>query len=299
MALNTKAIKLRMKSIGNTKKITKAMEMVSAAKMRRAVEAAVRTRAYASLANELLERLSIGQWSSQPMLFERPVEKLLLLFISSNRGLCGSFNTNLFKKTIAMLQSNALTDGHDAPVALIGVGKKSALFAKKTGLPLAALFDQMGDRPSYADALPIARLAMAEFASGACDRVCVAYTDYKTSLSQEPVVRQILPVTRKGIRDILETADVKVGIDTDRYAFEPSAETILSAVLPGLVEVQVYQAILESLASEHSARMVAMKSATDAAGDMLQELRLSFNKARQAAITQEISEIVGGSAALE
>ena len=309
-----------MKSIVNTKKITKAMEMVSAAKMRRAVEAAVRTRAYAVLANELLERLSSTDALQVPLLDRRPVEKVLLIYVSSNRALCGSFNSNLFRRTAITLTQkeklvlhgdaavDTLTNAGAVEIEMIGIGKKSASFAKKQNLNLLALFDQLGDRPSFADVLPITRMVLDGYTNKTYGKIFVAFTNYRSSLAQEPMLRQLLPVSKQSIAEMLgelgkqETGPLgveKAEFDAGQYVFEPDMIQILSSILPGLVEVQVYQAILESLASEHSARMVAMKSASDAAGDMLQELRLSFNKARQAAITQEISEIVGGAAALE
>ncbi len=306
MAINTKAIKTRIKSVKNTKKITKAMEMVSAAKMRRAVESTLATRTYALLARELMQHLAHMDVSAFPLLKNRPVRNVLVVFISSNRGLCGSFNTNIFKKTAAFLRDLRAKET-DAAVHVVGLGKKSAVFAKKQGYTLPAVFDDIGETPEIEDILPVTKLAIEGFEGGLYDKVYVAYTDYKSSLSQEPKVRQLLPVSKHDIDEMIGEIGKDVGRDNetpaqtfpiDRYVFEPNTETILTYVLPRLVEIQLYQAILESAASEHSARMMAMRNASDAATEMIGSLNVSFNKARQAAITQEIAEIAGGAAAL-
>ncbi|HYE59721.1 MAG TPA: ATP synthase F1 subunit gamma [Candidatus Kapabacteria bacterium] len=315
MAVNTKAIKRRMKSITNTKKITKAMEMVSAAKMRRAVDAALRTRAYAHMAKELMDQLSSVETKKMPLLATRPVERALVITIAASRGLCGSFNANIFKATGKFLVRKDIITQHDGEMTqknadlsidLIGIGKKTALFAKKAPVETLGIYDQFGERPTFEDILPISRMAIEQFVAKKYDKVYVAYTDYKSSIAQQPTVRQLLPITKTNIDAMLDDVggtthakEVYEGIDMDQFLFEPNKQHILDTVLPRLVEVQLFQALLESVASEHSARMVAMKNANEAAGEMLWDLQLSFNKARQAAITQEISEIVGGAAALE
>lgn len=288
--------------------------MVSAAKMRKAVGAALNTRLYATLARELLQNLARRSEVESPLLATRPVEKLLVILVSSNRGLCGSFNTNLFKKTAALLHDKVNVSRHrvsgGADVAsaaaiqvdIIGVGKKSAWFAKKTGHNLVAAFDDLNERPTYAQVLPISHMAMSEFVNGTYDKVVLAYTNYKSSLVQEVKMRQLLPISGPDLEKMLADLPAeseKLGVDPEQYMFEPDLATIAQTVLPRLVEIQVYQAVLESAASEHSARMVAMKNASSAAGDMINGLTLQFNKARQAAITQEIAEIAGGAAALE
>ena len=375
MAANTKTIKRRMKSITNTKKITKAMELVSASKMRRAVEATLATRPYATMAREIMERLSRTEKAAMPLLATRPVGKVLIVLIAATRGLCGSFNTNLYKKTANLLRdprnlaqhrmappsyghlpferggqmSPPFEGGEAAPptggaagvvsIDVLGIGKKSAWIAKKLNLNLIGVFEQLGERPSMDEVLSVTKVAIDDFVAEKYDKVIVVYTDYKSSLAQIPKVRQVLPISEIDLEKMVtdqpprhasgvsappfqggekevaattahllgkegalrpqsEAGVVDFGVDLDDYLFEPNRTEILSTILPRLVEVQLYQAVLESSASEQSARMVAMKNATEAAGDMLQELRLNFNKARQAAITQEISEIVGGAAAL-
>lgn len=327
MAVNTKAIKARIKSVSNTKKITKAMEMVSAVKMRKAVEAALRTRTYAAIARELLEHLSrLNRQTPYALLNIRPVKNLLVVLISSSRGLCGSFNSNIFKKTVLALQSKfelarqidndgkkIIPEG-EVKVQIIGVGKKSADFAKKQGYDLAAVFDTMGDNISFEEVAPISRFVIEEYKKRIYDKVVVAFTDYKSSLTQEAKIRTLLPVSvyeveamltelGRNITGVRKEAEEELrdeaGFSIDNYVFEPSEEEIMENILPRLVEVQLYQSVLESAASEHSARMLAMRNASEAATDMINELNLTFNKARQAAITQEIAEIAGGASALE
>ncbi|MFA4831079.1 MAG: ATP synthase F1 subunit gamma [Patescibacteria group bacterium] len=325
MAVNTKAIKRRIKSVGNTKKITKAMEMVAASKMRKATEAALKTREYAQTAWNLLVTLAkMEKASSQPLLEIRPVKKLLLVLITSNRGLCGSFNSNIIRKTIAQLAnpknisrhrigSSHLEPLEDLKVDVIGVGKKGVNFVKKMGYTMIAAFTEISDTPRFNDLQTLSKMVIDSYANKEYDKVVVAYTNYKSSLVQEPKLRQILPVSAMDLEKMIGELDKRATGDAGRvmveeekkkenlmeYLFEPSRGEVLNIILPRLVESQVYQSVLESAASEHSARMMAMRNASDAADDMIKELNLSFNKARQAGITQEISEIVGGTAALE
>lgn len=328
MAINSKAIKNRIKSVSNTKKITKAMEMVSAAKMRKSVESALNTRTYAVMARQLMGHLaSLKKDTHYELLETRPVKNLLIVLISSNRGLCGSFNSNIAKKTLSALQNKINLAKHiqddgkeifpeeDINIHIIGVGKKSADLAKKQGYNLVAVFETLTETRNFDEVVPIAKMITNEFKKGTYDKVVVAFTDYKSSLSQEPKITQLLPVSAHDLDEMLsklgndkiskkEEEKNKIAEEAglfsmDNYVFEPSKETIVEYVLPRLVEIQLYQSILESAASEHSARMMAMRNASDAAGDMINELNLTFNKARQAAITQEIAEIAGGAAALE
>lgn len=315
MAVNTKAIKRRIKSVGNTKKITKAMEMVSAAKMRRAVEAALNTRTYATLAWDLLVKLSQMEKDMLPLLDTRPVQKLLVILITSNRGLCGSFNSNIIRKTAAQLKDpknisrHRIKDGEIAPaekveVDVIGVGKRGAEFAKKMGHNLIASFSEFSDTPNWVDVQPISKLVIEEYTKKNYDKVVVAYTDYQSTISQVAKLRQVLPISEIDLEKMI--LDLEVAGHTGEspkaelpdYLFEPDTTTVLNIILPRLVEMQVYQSVLESAASEHSARMLAMRNASDAAEDMISELTLNYNKARQAGITQEIAEISGGAAAL-
>lgn len=317
MAVSGKAIKSRIKSVKNTKKMTKAMEMVSAAKMRKAVNAALSTRTYALLARELMHHLSTLQKKNVPLLDVRPVEKMLAVVITSNRGLCGSFNANVFKKTLQLLRNKENIGLHrvqsgknifpkaDFEVDILGIGKKSAAFAKRYDYNLVGVYDELTEKPSFDDVLPISRFILTHYLEKKYDKIVIVYTHFRSSLVQEVKLRQMLPISEHDLEKMIsETAPKSEEKSTqahslENYVLEPNPEVILRDVLPRLVEIQLYEAILESAASEHSARMMAMKNASTAASEMIQVLTLEYNKARQAAITREISEIVGGAAALE
>jgi F-type H+-transporting ATPase subunit gamma len=319
MPASTKVIKTRIKSVKNTKKITKAMEMVSAAKMRKAVDATLSTRLYAARAFELMQRLSELQEPDYPLFSKRPVKKILAVLVSSNRGLCGSFNSNISKFAGAMLSDidnlavhrNQSGDVHIAPeknvsIDILGIGRKSAVFAKGHDLNLIEVYEGLTDKPDIDSVVPISKSIIEHFCSGTYDKVVVVYTHFESSLSQVPKVRQVLPLSDIDIQKMMRDVDrgqahvsPEYELPIDCYFLEPDRDMILDVVIPRLVDIQLYQAVLESTASEHSARMVAMKNASDAASEMIDSLTLAFNKARQAAITQEIAEIAGGAAALE
>jgi len=317
MAVNTKAIKSRIKSVGNTKKITKAMEMVAAAKMRKATDAAINTRTYAQMAWDLLVGISHKKKEVLPLLETRQVKRLLLILVTSNRGLCGSFNSNIIRKTAEQLRDpknisrQRVENGHlepyeDIAVDVIGVGKKGADFAKKQGYNLIASYRDFPDTPGLDDILAISKTVIEKYEQRHYDKVVIAYTDFKSAILQIPKLRQVLPISEHDLEKMIDDLSIKnrandtkqVSIDVADYLFEPSPKEVLKVILPRLVETQILQAILESSASEHSARMMAMRNASDAAEDMIKELNLTFNKARQAGITQEIAEIAGGAAAL-
>jgi len=258
--------------------------------------------------------LSSMQKKNVPLLEMRPVQKMMVILITSNRGLCGSFNANVLKKAAQLLKNipnvaqhllpngKAVAPTENVEIDILGIGKKSALFAKKFGYNLTNVFETLSDKPSFENVLSISRLVMDAFQGKVYDKVVVVYTNYKSALVQEVKLRQILPVSEIDIEKMIPPAtvsEISSAKSLENYIFEPNVSTILKDVLPRLVEIQLYEAVLESAASEHSARMLAMKNASTAAGEMIDALTLEFNKARQAAITQEISEIVGGSAALE
>lgn len=314
MAISGKEIKNRIKSVKNTKKMTKAMEMVSAAKMRKSVGAALQTRTYALLARDLMHTLSHTQKKNVPLLDMRPVAKMLVVVIASNKGLCGSFNANVLKKATQLLRNTRAVSTHRVPggkdiepkenveIDILGIGKKSALFAKKSGYNLVALYDTLTEKPTFADVLSISQMILSQYKAKVYDKVVIVYTQFKSPLIQEVKLRQLLPIAEtdleKMVNDIIGDESMAQK-KSEGYIFEPNVETILTDILPRLVEIQLYESVLESAASEHSARMLAMKNASSAAGDMMSALTLEYNKARQAAITREISEIVGGAAALE
>ncbi len=306
MAVSGKAIKQRIKSVKNTKKITKALEMVSAAKMRKAIQSATATRTYAVLAKDLMERLGTSAELTNPLTEHRTVKNVLVVLITSNMGLAGSFNANILKKTRQLLMTGVISTDTEVQYEIIGIGKKSAYFAKRFGYPLIQVYDSIRENPTIDDISPIISYTIEQFTNKKYDAVVVAYTDFKSTILQAPKVRKLLPITTEDIDAMLadlgsdtgEKHVIPVGTDMD-YEFEPNKALILETILPRLFEVQLYQALLESRASEHSARMMAMKNANEAAGDMIDSLTVEFNKARQAAITKEIAEIVGGAAALE
>jgi len=319
MAVNTKVIKRRIKSVSSTKKITKAMEMVAAAKMRKAVDTALRTRTYAKLAWDILVDLAKTPEVKIPLLEVRPVKNVLVILITSNRGLCGSFNSNIIKKTSLQLKNpdnlgvqnieGKILKTDKVNIDVVGVGKKGAEFAKRNNYNLVASFTTFSDTPRLSDVLPISQMVIEEYEKKNYDKVVVAYTDFKSAISQTAKLKQVLPISVIELERMMEEIGdenlqkEKEVLSTeeklDDYLFEPSPQEVLQVILPRLVETQLLQATLESSASEHSARMMAMRNASDAASDMISELNLNFNKARQAAITQEIAEIAGGAAALE
>ena len=267
------------------------MQMVAASKMRRAQEAVVSSRPYAEKLREVLSGL-VGQGAadpdlSHPLLERRPVNNVLLLAISPDRGLAGGMPGNLSRASGEFLRSHTQTH----PVSVVTVGKKVRDFMVRAGADLKASFTDIGDRPTMAGTLAVTRLVEQTYASGDVDEVHIVYTRYVNTLIQQPVVRQLLPIAAEGLDD-------ESGRATD-YIYEPDAGTVLGALLPRFLEMQVYQAFLENSASEQSARMVAMRNATEAAEDMIDSLTLELNKARQNMITAELLDLVGGAAALE
>ena len=310
---NTKEISRRIRSIGNTKKITKAMEMVSAAKMRKAIEAVLKTRTYANLSWETilnLAKLAPDGEERNPLLQTRSeIKKVALILITSNRSLCGGFNMTIINKAKESIIK------HNHPTDLILIGTKGEILGRH--YPTAAIFPKGDLSVNSKETNPIAKMVIADFLSGKYDKVLVAYTDFVSPAKQIPRVKQLLPIgieTQDEFLGIVGASDnvptskeyietkAKKHLETDdftyEYTFEPSPAEVLEKVLPKLIQVQLYQALLESNAAEHSARMAAMHQANEAAADMVSELVLYYNKARQAAITAEIAEISAGANAL-
>lgn len=301
MAVQTRTIKRRIKSVKNTRKITKAMEMVAASKMRKAVNSVISSRPYSKLAWNTVK--SIGSrvdMSLHPLLRkEEVVKKVLVLLITSDKGLAGGFNTNILRKTRSMIEEL----GEGVQIQTICIGKRGADAMRRLNQPIMASFIDITSNTKFEEVLPIGRMIIEEFTQGNFDRVFVAYTDFVSAVKQNPIMLELLPLgseeDMEQIGDVKNTEPEKTFSEAGEYTFEPSASLVLDQILPRLVETMVYQAVLESSASEHSARMMAMRSASDAAGDMLDELTFTFNQARQAGITQEIAEISSGKAALE
>ncbi len=313
-----KDIQRRIKSVKNTKKVTKAMEMVAAAKMRKAIESVLKTRTYANLSWETVLHISNatnGSTASHKLLAEREkVETVGMILITSNRGLCAGFNTNIITKAHKSIEKHH-KDGKR--IEFVTIGKKGIGAKKYYGYDVVAEFPKEDIITEVREVYDIAKLAIDDYLSGKYDKVMVAYTDYVNAATQIPRVKQLLPVDVSADDEYLGVvgADTRVGttkemieeksekhLSDDKYVldytFEPNPMEVLDEMIPRLIEVQLFQALLESNASEHSARMSAMHQATDAASDMIDELTLSYNKARQEKITNEIAEISAGANAL-
>jgi F-type H+-transporting ATPase subunit gamma len=319
MANNTREIRRRIKSIGSTRKITKAMEMVSAAKMRRAVSSVQAIRPYAHSAWSVLTNLARAFSSYNKGLLEvREVKAVLLIVIASNRGLCGSFNANIVKKIRAELANpdrlkinrtvtrriESKVTNEELKIDFITIGKKGDAMVKRFGKNIIASFPNLTYNTKPEDVRPLAKIVTEEYLRKNYDKVVVIYTDFISAINQETKIRQILPVSRVDIEKQIAEMDIhakEIGLSEPKieYKIEPSPEEVLEHIFPRLIEMQVYHAIQESNASKESARMLAMRNATDAAGEMAENLTLAYNQIRQSKITQEIAEISAGAAALE
>lgn len=295
-----KEIRHRIKSVRSTRQITKAMQLVAAVKMRSAQRTALASRTYARLSLAMLKQL--GQevpTHLHPLLAVRtPVRREAVVLIAANRGLAGSFTAALLEHAAAYLTAQRAV-GIQVDVVLFG--KRGRQIATRYGFPVVAEYERQDAYSDLAQTLPIAQLAMQGFLAGTYDQVTLTYTEFQTTLRQTPLTVTLLPTRVAALQAALERT---VGaLDDDdgepEYLFEPSPADVLAALLPRFIEMQVYQAVLESLASEHSARMVAMKNATDAANDLIFDLTLSYNQLRQASITKELAEISSGRLALQ
>jgi F-type H+-transporting ATPase subunit gamma len=285
-------IKRRITSIKSTRQITKAMQLVSASKMRRAQEFAFRSRAYRDLAYELLQRLSsINEVEQQPLFTRRPVKSRLYIVITSNTGLAGAYNANVLK-----LLAKAIRKDQDEKVKsrVIVIGSKGAQFVRRLhDVELIAVYNKFADQPTANDVRPILNTLMHEYTDETVDEVQLVYTMFKSNITQEAQALQLLPASKA---DVAESDKTESGPAISN--FEPDVETVIEQITVRLVEAQLWQALLESLASEHSMRMLAMKNATDNANDLIEDYTLEYNTARQANITQELAEITGGAEAL-
>ena len=283
---NLKEIRNRIASVSSTMQITSAMKMVSAAKLKKAQDASTAMRPYANKLTELIQNLS-GSPNGEgenPFTAQRAEEKIIIISITSNRGLCGAFNSNIIKETLRLSKE----DYAGKTVEIMGVGKKGADILSKT-LPIKSRHDAIYDNLSFSNVAEVALLAMDAFAEGHYDKVLFVYNQFKNAATQVVTTEQFLPIVAE--KNITQSS-------TPDYIYEPSQSAIINELLPKSLKIQFFKAVRDSFASEHGARMTAMHKATDNATELRDQLKLTYNKARQAAITNEILEIVGGAEAL-
>lgn len=282
-----KEIRTKIKSIKNTQKITKAMEMVAASKMRKAQDRMQASRPYAEKMRSVVAHMAMAHPEyKHPYLIERPTKRVGVIVISTDRGLCGGLNVNMFKSVIGHMK-DWKQQGYEIDV--VAFGTKATQFFKRVGGRVVAQATHLGDAPAINDMIGSVKVMLDAYDAGQIDRLYLGYTDFVNTMTQKPRVDQLLP--------IVPDTDERLKHHWD-YLYEPDAKPVMTALLTRYIESLVYQGVVENIASEQASRMVAMKSATDNAGDLIDELQLIYNKARQAAITQEISEIVGGAAAV-
>ena len=282
---SVRQIRRRIRSIENTGKVTKAMEMIAASRMRRAQASVLAGRPYSEKIQEVIAHLAAQPRedadSVQPLLERRAVNRIEIVLISPDRGLCGGLHSNLNRRVAQFILEQQV------PVSIVAVGRKGRDFMVRYGQDVKAVFINLGDRPALIDTTAISRVVIADYAEGLADEVYIAYAEFVSTTVQRPVVRRLLPIVPAELR-----AEERVG-----YIYEPDSPTVLGSLLPRFVEMEVYHTLLELIASEQSARMVAMRNATDSADDMVSDLTLLSNKVRQESITNELLDIVGGTAA--
>ena len=299
-------IKRRIKSTKSTKQMTKAMEMVAASKMRKSQEWAIKARPFAKKALEMLYNIYKRKMKSHFLLEKRKINNFCLIIITSDKGLCGALNSNVLKEAEKIIQAKKEENIEIGNIDIISIGKKGEDFAKKQKIKIAKKIAGMGEIAYFENIHPLANFLIKAYKEKKYDSICCAYTNFVSTLEQKAVVKQILPIRVRELRDIIEgILPVKgkyatekeekgynpIGYKYYRYEFEPSTKKVLNNLLPTLLKIQFYHMILESNASEHSARMVAMKKASDTANDLLSELNILYNKIRQSAITRELTEI--------
>lgn len=284
---STREIRRRIRSVKSTAQITKAMELVAASRMRRAQQRVLASRPYAERMRLMLADLSALTRSEEaarfPLLASRPLQRAQVILITPDRGLAGALPTNMIRRAVRFI-----LDEVGAPVSLVTVGRKGRDFMIRSGRQIEAEFTAIGESPTLLDLRPITQIAISDYEKGAVDAVYVIYPRFINTLSQRPEVLQVLPV---------QAPAEPTGHYAD-FIFEPDPRVVLNSLLPRFVEVQIYQAVLDSIASEQSARMVAMRNATDNAKQLISDLTLTYNKVRQAGITTEILEIAAGASAL-
>ena len=278
-------VRRRIKGVQNIAKITRAMEMIAASKMKKAQERGLAGRPYAEKIEQVIADLAalpeVGL--QHPLLQRRPVTKIAVVHITPDRGLCGGLNSNLNRHLAGFVT------GQNKAVSIVSVGRKGTEFVSRTGMKAIAEFIQLGDSPSLMDTASISKIVIDDYTNCTLDMVYISYAQFVSTMVQRPAMKQLLPV---------EPAVIPRAENVE-YIYEPGAEAVLGGLLLRFVEMEIYHAILESIASEQSARMVAMRNATDSAHDLIGDLTLLYNKARQESITRELLDIVGGVSALE
>jgi F-type H+-transporting ATPase subunit gamma len=296
---NFREIRRRIKGVTNTRQITKTMEMVAASRMRKAQVLALQLRAYAEKAYEILHSIAgkTGKFT-HPLLDKRKIKHTTVIMITSDRGLCGGLNTNVISKV-----HEHFKDMPKESVSFITMGKKGRDMIMRLGYKVIADFSGM-KRHEFTDISPMISMALEEFTSCKTDNIFIAYPQFVNTITQRPIVRSLLPLSQENFLNIIRDVAGEEEMEEYRhrsyeYKYEPDASEILTTLLPRLTEMQIYKSVLETDASEHSARMSAMRNATDAAEEIIEELTLSYNQARQASITREIAEISSAADALK
>jgi F-type H+-transporting ATPase subunit gamma len=278
-------VRRRIRGVTNIAKITKAMEMIAASKMRKAQERGLQGRPYSQKIEQVIADLAalpdIGQ--QHPLLQRRPIKRVAVVHITPDRGLCGGLNANLNRRLAGFILEQ------DVNVEVIAVGRKGRDAAMRVACDMSAEFTGLGDQPPFLDTLPISHIVIDEYTAEKIDEVYISYAQFVSTMVQKPVIKPLLPV-QPAVIPRAENVD---------YIYEPGAGVVLDGLLPRFVEMEIYHAILESIASEQSARMVAMRNATDSANELIGDLTLLYNKARQEAITRDLLDIIGGVVALE
>jgi F-type H+-transporting ATPase subunit gamma len=278
----------KIRSVENTMKVTSALEMVSVSKIRKSQELMKRSRPYARMMNRVIGHLGKAnpEYRHPFTIKHADVKRVGYIVVSSDRGLCGGLNNNLFKKMLADMRE---WQQKDVAISMVTLGKKAIAYFKNINVEVTAAASDLGEKPQIEDLIGAIRPMLEEYRDMKVDRVYLVHNDFVNTMVQIPVIEQLLPLPPGDDEEVRDIWD---------YIYEPDAETLLNSVMVRYIEALVYQGVLENLASEHAARMIAMKSATDNASDLIDDLNLVYNKARQAAITQEISEIVSGAAAV-
>ncbi|CZM02046.1 F0F1 ATP synthase subunit gamma [Legionella pneumophila] len=284
-----KEIRSKISSINKTRKITRAMEMVAASKMCKTQERMRASKPYANKIYEVIKHIArAASEYRHPFMSEREIKRIGIIVVTTDRGLCGGLNSNLFRETIRTIR-NWQEHGKEVDIAVIG--RKGQAFFRRVGGNILGSIDHLGDTPSINDFIGVVKIMLDAYYNGTIDSLHIVYNEFINTMTQKPFVKQLLPLPKS------EEDKKTLGHHWD-YIYEPEAKELLDEILERYIELQVYQAVVENIACEQAAKMIAMKSATDNAGDLIKEFQLAYNKARQAAITQELAEIVGGAAAL-